>query len=46
MYEKKAEILHPYYVILSRNTRFDDNRNPAPDDTLPWAVEKGYRAVA
>lgn len=31
MYEKKAEILHPYYVILSRDTRFDDNRNPAPD---------------
>lgn len=106
-----GEVLHPYYVILSRDTRFDDDRHPAPDyirlmdaeeaisnnwvteagervwvvpakdenqyitfvwgfdcyeeaelfftlmknqigrktegnDTLPWAVEKGYRAVA
>lgn len=105
------EVLHPYYVILSRDTRFDDDRRPAPDyirlmdadeaissnwvtetgervwvvpakdenhyitfvwgfddynkaelffslmkgeigreaegnDSLPWAVEKGYQAVA
>ena len=25
------EVLHPYYVILSRDTRFDDDRRPAPD---------------
>jgi len=31
MYKKKAEVLHPYYVILSRDTRFDDDRRPAPD---------------
>lgn len=111
MEKKVNEVLHSYYVILSRDTRFDDDRNPAPDyirlmdadeavqnnwvtetgervwivpakdenhyitfvwgfdnydeadlffslmkrqvgrktegnDNLPWAIERGYRAVA
>lgn len=28
---KMNEVLHPYYVILSHDTRFDDTRLPAPD---------------
>lgn len=53
MYKKKAEVLHPYYVILSRDTRFDDDRRPAPDYirlmdadeaiSSNWVTETGER---